>query len=230
MIFFKKLLFSILLFYTIGTFGQTRDSVAVAGEDQPKKIASPKDHIVFDVNYDAWLNSPPNIKQEPKSPGVNFYLMWDYPVGYGPFSIAVGAGLSSYNVHSNAQIVYSINGSYTNLIPLTTTYKVNKISFNYFEIPVELRMRTRGEKSFKMAVGAKIGYAYNIHTKRNDADGKIKNYSIKNTDPLRYGITFRIGYNRINLEGFYALSELFKKGKGEPKMIPYSVGLGILLY
>jgi hypothetical protein len=223
--FFRKIFFLILFLGGVKLFAQ---SIAIT--EEPKKIALPKDHIVFDLNYDLWLNSPSGIKQEPRSPGVNVYLMWDYPIGYGPLSIAVGGGLSSYNVQSNGKIVYSITGDYTSLIPLTTSYKVNKLSFNYFEVPVELRIRTRGENSFKMTFGAKIGYAYNIHAKINDDDGKRKYYGIKNTDPLRYGVTFRIGYNKFNLQGFYALSELFKKDKGPKKMIPFSVGIGLLLY
>jgi hypothetical protein len=195
-----------------------------------KKISEPKDRIIFDINYDGWLNTPAGIKQKPQSPGVNFYCMYDYPFGYGPFSVAFGLGLSSHNVHSNASFSYSIDGKYTSLLPFTIPYKLNKLSCNYLEIPLELRLRTHGKNSFKMAVGAKIGYAYNIHTKIIDADGKRKNYNIKNIDPLRYGVLFRIGYNKFNLQGFYSLTALFKKGKGEPDMIPYSVGIGILLH
>lgn len=199
-------------------------------EQETKKIAERKDRIGFDINYDAWLNTPKDIKQKIVSPGVNFYLMWDYPFGYGPMSVAFGLGVSSHNVHSNAQITYSIDGKYTSLDPMVFSYKKNKLSCNYIEVPVELRIRTKGENSFKLAIGGKIGYGYNIHTKIIDNDGKRKIYDIKNIDPLRYGPIFRIGYNYININAFYSLSTLFKKGRGEPDIIPYSVGIGILFY
>jgi len=206
-------------------------SNSIAQDDAiTKKIAERKDRIVFDVNYDAWLNTPKDIKQKVVSPGVNFYLMWDYPFGYGPMSFAFGLGLSSHNVHSNAQMVYSIDGEYTSLTAFSTPYKKNKLSCNYIEVPIELRLRTRGEKSFKMAIGAKVGYAYNIHTKIIDDDGKRKMYDIKNINPLRYGPIFRIGYNKWNVNAFYSLSELFLKDKGTPKLVQYSIGIGLILY
>jgi hypothetical protein len=220
--------FFILFFFLGGSlFAQTKDSL---GEKPAKKIADPKDHIVVDFSFDSYRNWPDGISQKPYSLGGNAYLMWDYPFGYGPFSVAVGAGFSTHDVHTNGQITYTIDGKYTTFEPITVKYSTNKFSMNYVEVPVELRLRTRGEKSFKMTIGGKIGYAYNVHTKYADEDGKVKVYRIKNIDPIRYGVTFRVGYNKFNLQGFYALSEIFKKGRGEPGMIPFSLGIGMLLY
>ena len=218
-----------ILFLLLGSSvcAQTKDSI---GEKPPKKIADPKDHIVVDFSFDSYRNWPDGITQKPYSLGGNAYLMWDYPFGYGPFSVAVGAGFSTHDVHTNGQITYTIDGKYTTFEPLTVKYSTNKFSMNYMEIPVELRLRTRGQKSFKMTIGGKIGYAYNVHTKYADEDGKVKVYRIKNIDPIRYGVTFRLGYNKFNLQGFYALSEIFKKGRGEPGMVPFSLGIGLLLY
>jgi hypothetical protein len=199
-------------------------------EKAPKKIADPKDHIVVDFSYDSYLHLPAGIKQKPYSLGGNAYLMWDYPLGYTPLSFAIGGGFSTHDVHTNGKLVYSIDGKYTSFVPITIKYRTNKFSCNYFEMPVELRLRQKGNKGFKFAVGGKIGYAYNIHVKYEDADGKMKVYRIKNVDPLRYGVTLRIGYDKWNLQGFYAFSELFRKGRGEPGMSQFSVGIGLLLY
>ena len=214
------------IFFSVALAAQSKGT----DDEHPRKIADPKDRIVIDLSYDTYLHLPNGIKEKPLSLGCNAYLMWDYPVGHGPFSIAFGAGISAHNVHTNGHISYSIDGKYTSFVPITTPYKINKLSCNYVEIPLELRMRRRGEKSFKITVGGKIGYAYNIHTKFEDADGKIKVYKIKNIEDFRYGLTFRVGYNKYNFQAFYALSELFKKGHGEPKMVPFSAGIGILFY
>lgn len=227
---FRRIFFiSIFLmaFFQMPLMAQQKPAV---DEEHPRKIASAKDRIVFDLNYDAWTKTPDSIHQEFRSPGFNAYLMWDYPFGYGPFSIAFGAGLSTHAVQHNGDFSYSADGSYTSIVPRTMGYKVNKLVCDYVEVPVELRIRTRSEHSFKLAVGGKIGYAYSIHTKVDDAYGKRKIYRIKNVDPLRYGVTFRIGYNKFDLQAFYSLSELFKKGHGESGMVAYSVGLGILLF
>ena len=223
---------SVFLFFLLAGKITMAQSTIAAVEKQPKKIASAKDRIVVDFSYDAFTKYPSGISQKPYSLGGNIFFMWDYPVGYGPLSLAFGAGISSHDVHTNGRLTYNLDGTFTSFVPIKTEYNTNKLSMNYFEIPLELRIRTRKKegKSFKLTVGGKIGYAFNVHTKYEEHEGKIKVYKIKNIDPLRYGVTFRIGYNKFNLQGFYALSELFKKGKGEPGMAPYSVGIGLLLY
>jgi hypothetical protein len=199
-------------------------------EEPVKKILDPKDRIVVDFNYDGFTHLPSGIAQKAYSLGGNVFLMWDYPVGYGPFSLAIGAGFSTHDVHTNGKLVYTANGKYTYFEQITTKFNTNKLSLNYFEIPAEIRMRARGNHNFKLTLGVKGGYAYNIHTKYEDKEGKIKVYKIKNINPWRYGVTLRVGYDRYNIQAFYALSELFVKGRGEPGMVPFSVGIGLLLY
>ena len=206
--FFKYIFFISLLCQ--GKLALAQSKSQVVDDEHPRKIADPKDRIVLDCNYDTYLHLPDGINEKPLSLGLNAYLMWDYPIGYGPFSIAFGLGLSAHNVHTNGRITYSLDGKYTSFVPITTPFKTNKLSFNYIEVPLELRIRTRGEKSFKFTVGGKIGYAYNIHTKYEDSDGKIKVYKIKNIEDFRYGLTGRIGYNKYTLQAFYSLSEIFK--------------------
>jgi hypothetical protein len=210
-------------------FAQT-DATKNATEENPKKIKERKDRIVIDFGYDAWTKLPQGITQKPYSLGGNAYLIWDYPFGYGPFSVAFGIGLSTHNVHSNGKITYSIDGKYTTFEPITHPYRRNKLSCNYVEVPLELRIRTGNGHKFKLAVGGKIGYMYSAHTKEMDDDGKRKIYWIKNLNPIRYGVTFRIGYDKYMFQGFYALSELFLDGRGEKGMVPYSIGVGMLLY
>jgi Outer membrane protein beta-barrel domain len=226
---FIKTIFIGLLFLK-GINGTAQEVIPAIVEESVKKIADPKDHIVVDFSFDSYRRFPDGVKTKPYSLGGNAYLMWDYPFGYGPFSVAFGAGFSTHDVHTNGRLTYNIDGTYTTFVPITTKYNTNKFSCNYIEIPLELRLRTRGEQSFKLTIGGKIGYAYNVHTKFADADGKIKVYRIKNINPWRYGVTLRIGYNKFNVQAFYALSDIFIKGRGEPGMVPYSIGVGLLLY
>jgi hypothetical protein len=231
--FMRKQLYNIILFFFFaGTaFAQT-DSIPKKeqSEEPKKKILDPKDRIIVDFSFDGFTHLPERIAQKAYSLGGNVYFMWDYPFGYGPFSVGFGAGFSTHDVHTNGKIIYSLDGKYTSFEPIYTKFNTNKLSLNYVEIPVELRIRTRGNHNFKLSVGVKGGYLYNVHTKYEDAEGKIKVYKIKNVNPWRYGATFRIGYDRYNIQAFYALSELFLKGRGEAGMVPFSVGIGLLLY
>jgi hypothetical protein len=161
----KQFFFIVLLLTGVPSFSQTE-------EPKPKKIADPKDRIVVDFNYDSFTHLPKGISQKPYSLGGNVYFIWDYPVGYGPISLAFGAGFSTHDVHTNGKIVYSVDGEYTSFVPITTKYNTNKLSCNYFEIPLELRMRTRGDHDFLIYLGFKTGYAFNVQSKFEDADGK----------------------------------------------------------
>ncbi|HEX8515319.1 MAG TPA: porin family protein [Bacteroidia bacterium] len=225
----RRQLYNIIFFFiAAGSLAAQTDTVV---KDKPiRKILDPKDRIVVDFNYDGFTHYPSGIAPKAYSLGGNVYFMFDYPVGYGPLSLAFGAGFSTHDVHTNGKVVYSLDGKYTSFEPIYTKYNTNKLSLNYFEIPLELRVRTRGNHKFKTSLGFKAGYLYNVHTKYEDAEGKIKVYKIKNINPFRYGATFRIGYDRYNIQAFYALSELFLKGRGEPGMVPFSIGVGLLLY
>lgn len=225
--------FLLCYFVSLSAFSQTSPNSQPAPDDpkQNKKIADPKDRIVVDFSYDGFTKLPDGIKSKPYSLGGNVYFMFDYPVGKGsPFSLAFGAGFSTHDVHTNGKIVYSLDGKYTSFEPIHQKYNTNKLSCNYFEIPLEVRIRTKGNHKFKLTIGGKAGYAFNVHTKYEDHEGKIKVYKIKNIDLFRYGATFRIGYDRYILQGFYSFSELFYKGRGEAGMKPFSVGIGLLLY
>ena len=116
---FQVVFFILFLFLGSVSLAQTKDSIV---EKAPKKIADPKDHIVVDFSFDSYRNWPDGITQKPYSLGGNAYLMWDYPFGYGPFSVAIGAGFSTHDVHTNGQITYTIDGKYTTFEPLTVHF------------------------------------------------------------------------------------------------------------
>lgn len=196
-----------------------------------------------------WLDAPDSVAIRGYNLGLAAYVMRDFAFGEGPFSIAVGYGFSSHNIHSDSEFVNdTINGSVHSVLrPLHAGSDVekNKISCNYLEVPIELRLVTGKKKrrqawepgteverelppQFKLAVGGRIGYAINVHTKTIDANGKRKLYGVEQLEPLRYGLTARIGFGMFGLSGFYALTPLIQTGKGT-QVIPYHIGLTILL-
>ena len=80
---------------------------------------------------------------------------------------------------------------------------------------------------FRFSIGGKIGYMVNNHIKFVSEGLKIKSYNIKDVNPLRYGVTARVGYKMYNLFVYYSLSTLFEKDKGT-EMAPLSIGISII--
>lgn len=189
-----------------------------------------KDKFIFEITHCGLLNMPKGVKNDWWSRGANLFLYFDYPFGKSNFSFAWGAGIASHNVSGNANFIYkldSLGNEQTIIEPREIPYRKNILGAKIVEVPVEFRFRTRRARSFKMTFGMKAGYTVQNFRKIFDANGKAKYFDVHNYNPLRYGVTFRIGYEQIYLCGFYSLSEIIKKGKGTGNVIPYTIGIGI---
>ncbi len=195
------------------------------------------DHLVIDFNVDRFQQLPTGVEQGYYNFGVDAYMFHDHPMNKkGTLAWAVGIGFSGFNVHHNSKITYKVDQNqdlFTEWEPYQDglNYKKNKISLNYFEVPVELRIRSMKESvedrkitNFRLYLGFKGGYLINSHTKYKDDESKVKVFDIKNLLDYRYGPTVRIGFKKIAIHGFYSLTSIFEEGKG-PELYPFSVGL-----
>jgi hypothetical protein len=135
--------------------------------------------------------------------------MLDFPFKTNPhFSAAIGAGVSTENVFFEKTIV-DIKAT-TSTLPFrdasdTNHFKKYKIATTFLEAPVELRYSSNPDdnrKSFKIAVGAKIGVLVNAHTKGKELQSKggntLNDYIVKeNTKRFfnnnRVSVTGRVG-------------------------------------
>ena len=120
----------------------------------------------------------------------------------------------------------------------TNQWKKFKLVSAYLEAPVELRFTAdpyNYNKSFKVALGVKVGTLLSIHTKGKNLETKsgaaINNY-IRKENSKRYFngnrivLTGRIGYGSFSLFGTYQVNAFIKEGNG-PEVKPYSIGLTI---
>jgi hypothetical protein len=194
--------------------------------------ADPRDRLILETNYTNWTNVPKGIKTDWKCLGFAS-TMFDKPFGASNFSLGFGLGLYVHNFSSNADFVYkldSTNSKVTTLLePKTIPYIANRYNERSFEIPVELRFRTKTATMFKIMLGGKIGYVISDFRKSDDADGRIRHYNNRNINRLRYGIVFRIGVEQVCLTASYYLSEVFTK-EGPKGISPYSIGIAIIPY
>jgi hypothetical protein len=195
--------------------------------------ADPRDRLILEANYTNWTNVPKGIKSDWKCLGFAFATMFDKPFGASNFSLGFGLGLYVHNFSSNADFVYkldSTNSHVTTLLePKKIPYIANRYNERSFEIPIELRFRTKTATMFKLMLGGKIGYVISDFRKSDDADGRIRHYNNPNINRLRYGIVFRVGVEQICLTASYYLSEVFTKD-GPKGILPYSIGIAIIPY
>ena len=199
-----------------------------------------KDIIILDLYSDLWQNVPTNVDVRAINQGVNIYAMFNLPFARSNFSLSSGLGVSSHNFYSDAVPITGVSG--TSFIKLgdfyqkKVDYSINKINITYIDIPVEIKFKTRAERSkrFKASIGCKIGYNISNHTKYRGEDVientsdyiTLKKSNIKNLSDWNYGVTARIGYGMYNLMAYYSISKLFENNKG-PQIYPISIGISI---
>ncbi len=192
------------------------------------------DKLVFEITNDMWLDLPKGVELRGFSPGFKAYFFSDYTFGQDAIvSFAWGFGVSAENVHSNARPVKEefLDGSITGDQIITPydddyNYEKNKFSTTYLELPIELRLITKGRSPFKLAAGFRLGYLVQNKQKIIDTEGKRKIYDFDDIATWRYGVSARVGVGKIQLTGFYSLVPLIEEGKGS-QVIPFSVGLAI---
>lgn len=195
------------------------------------------DHFMIQFGYNGWAGESDSLRTGGFSRTFNMYFMFDFPFKSDPrFSAAIGAGLGTDNMFFKKTTVdlrkYPLNFAHDTI----SSYKKYKIATGYLEVPVELRFVSNPEKygkSFKVALGVKVGTMVDAHTKAKvsrDRDGyggytqKVKDK--RNFNTTRLAGTVRVGYGAFSIFGTYQFNEFIREGAG-PNVKPYSIGLTI---
>lgn len=202
-----------------------------------------KDRFALDFIFSNWVYSkndaritdatgtPNNLSPKWYSRGVNIYFSWDFRIKKSRVSIAPGIGYSCSNIYSRHGLVEDSTGSSLVALSNPGDYKVNKISLQYVDIPVELRIKTNPDKfdnCWKFAVGFKAGIRVDAHTKQKTKINNVTKVNVERRFPdfnlLRMGPMIRIGYASFNITAYYGVLDVFKKDKG-PKANEFAVGI-----
>jgi hypothetical protein len=201
------------------------------------------DHVMVQYGFDNWTATPDSMTPKGFSRFFNAYIMLDKPFRTNPkFSVGLGAGIGSSNIFFDR--TYVDVKSTSSRLPFTNVDSVNhfkkfKLTTIFAEVPVELRFSSNPEnanKSFKVALGVKVGTLLNAHTKGKTLQGKsgnvLNNYIVKESskkffNSTRLAATARIGYGIFGLYGAYQITSLLKTGVGPETVRPYSVGIYI---
>jgi hypothetical protein len=198
------------------------------------------DHLMIQVGYDGWAGKPDSINTKGIPRSLNIYFMMDFPFKTDPrFSVGLGVGISGGSMYFDKTIIAVAGpGSVLNFrnVADTNYFKKYKLATTYAEIPLELRFTADPEhngKSWKFALGAKIGTMLNAHTKGKNllskSGGTLNSYTMKESskrffNSTRLAATARIGIGVFNIFGTYQINNFLKDGAG-PAIRPYSIGI-----
>ena len=204
------------------------------------------DHFMLQYGITHWSGKPDSLNTKGFSRSFNFYIMIDMPFKTDPrFSVAFGPGIGTDNIFFDKTYITTIN----HLKPLefknvadTNHFDKYKLVHAFLELPLELRFASNPEnsnKSFKIAIGAKVGVQVSSHTKgkrwvdKNDKliSGFDDKYVQKNKDKYFFNGNrlvgmMRVGYGNLSLFGTYQIGSLIKEGLG-PQVKPYTIGLAL---
>lgn len=243
----KKIVFVVVscLLFSIAFSQDTLTSIIPSANNKKIKLSNrPSDHLMIQVSSDHWIGMTDSISSHQKgfSRGFNAYFMLDKPFRTSPkYSIGIGLGVSTSNMFFKREnIDLKTTLAHLPFTPFDSTnhFKKYKLATGYLEVPLEFRYSSKPlepNKSFKAALGVKIGVLVNAHTKGKDLQDKNNNtligYILKENDKrlingTRFMATGRIGYGILSLFGTYQLNNVLKDGAG-PAMQLYQVGLTI---
>lgn len=201
------------------------------------------DHFLLQFGIDSWAGKPDSIKPKSLSRSFAVYLMMDFPFKTNPhFSIALGLGVSSSNMYFKDTYI-DISGKNSTALRFqnvkdTLRFKKFKLQTAFLEVPLEFRFTGNPEnpnKSFKAAIGAKIGTMLSAGTKGknllNSSGGSVNAFTQKEKskrffNKTRFAVTGRIGYGSFSLFTVYQVNAYVKEGLG-PNVRPYTIGITV---
>ena len=235
-----------LLVITVTTFSQETSEAERRRKALEKTMLNNRanDHFMFQFGYDGWTNTGDSIRTTGFGRHANVYVMYDMPFGTAPkMSVAIGGGLGSSNIFFDDQVVRIAPTSSADRVQFiegrdTTRFNKFKLTNIWLEAPVELRYITdplNSSRSFKFAIGAKVGTMISAYTRGKNLQDKNDNsiygekYVLKEKQKaffngVRLAGTVRVGYGPLTLYGAYQINSLFKETNG-PNIHPYSIGL-----
>lgn len=173
------------------------------------------------------------------SRGANIYLFnkINPKSEHVQFRIGFGLGLDNYSFKKDVLPVPLTDSTFfiqgNSVGSDTIEFIKSKISVNHFDIPLEVVFQSKNSSgAFKVALGVRVGYVFDVHTKRvtevNNFKLTEKTKADFNIQRMRYGLTARLMYSGFNFFFMHNLSPIFQKGKG-PALSNFMAGISILI-
>lgn len=226
-------------------------SVLFAQEERERTPIGGRPDIKGDLFLDFGFNRLNNIPSELGTTFLRsrtFNVYFQYPINLGEetgftFNPGIGLGMDKMAFRDGTTLFNNpaIGPNSSQILDIEDVYgenisiERNNVSANYLDIPLEIRYhfnRRNYSKSFRVAVGGKVGYLLNAHTKIRYTDDQDLTRQIKDRqsfgfNPLRYGVYTRIGFPGFNIWGYYGLNQVFEGQNGPFRTQANQINFGI---
>lgn len=244
----KKLMSLVLVLTSFLAFSQEKDSVEnpfakrkpgimrfYTGLHAPEVNTPDKfDRLNSDFFFNSWTGDLNNVETKFYAIGHNINLMFDIPFSQkSRMGIAIGFGYSHFNIRHQGAFSFiedptNVDLSYTSYAPYTGVKRwINRTVFNFIEIPVEIRFRSRKERNkWKFYPGFKAGFMVENYSKWRIDNLEFKEFNFPDLNRFHYGPTLRIGRNNVFLFGYYDMTLLFTNTHSN-KLQLFAAGISI---
>ena len=169
-----------------------------------------KDKIYFGSSFILLNSEQEKFKRQGISKHFQIGFVRDFPlISSRKLAIGLGLGYSFQNYNSNL-VSFNVNDGSTIFIVNYTLNQKSKLSFNFIEFPISLRLRNHphGDHQFER-VYTGLKFQRNFLTKVKYVTGNIKNISneVNNWNKELY---LSFGYNVLNFYFSYSLNQIMK--------------------
>lgn len=201
-------------------------------------------NLVVDFGSNFFQNAPDTMDLKVwGSRGINIFYQHNISFAGGHFSFNPGLGLAweKFSFKNNITVTKTPDQDTLQISPVTgfDELKKSQLGANYVDLPLELRFYTNSDnrnRGLMVGIGGKISYLLGSYTKLKYEEGgntiKQKTKRPYQLNPLRYGLQARIGFQGINLFGYYGLSPVFKSERGPmaTEATNFKLGLSVSLF
>ncbi len=235
----KKLsLFIGFAIISLSTLAQTEGTT-----QKPSKRGRPDIPGTFSVEFgfNQAINKPDTLFETAffGNRTVNIYYQGDFRIAQTNFSFhpGIGFGMERYKFKNNHTLAYADNSDEVEIVPSPfANTKKSMVIMNYLDVPLDFRFTLNPDdpnRSFNVSIGGRFGVLTGSHLKfkyREDGETKkLKDKQNYNLNPIRYGISLKVGVGNFKAFGYYDLSTKFKKDLGPQQTDMTNIVFGISL-
>ena len=171
--------------------------------------------------------------------GHSWNINWNmkqYSIGFGTdrLGLITGIGLEFNNYHFDGDNnIQELDGNIAIKNDYPGSLNKSKLKTTFLRVPLLLELQLLDAKRSKrihisggIIGGLKLGSHSKVIYKVDGNKQKDKIRDDFNINPLRYGLTARVGYRALNIFGNYYLTPFFEKDD-DPELYPVSIGLSL---